>query len=128
MSAGTEKEAINRCAAIVSKAESMIDVFSPYKVTADGLAEIRQMIEAYEQHVETRSTVKTDKSLSIQDISGQISSLKNRLALLDDMIEGLIEDEEMVARYKNVRIIINYGIGKTLKNKPDKDADSDATT
>lgn len=128
LSAGTEKEAISRCAAIVGKAESMIDVLSPYKVSTDGLVEIRQMIGVYDQHVETRSTVKTDKSVSIHDISGQISSLKNRLILLDDMIEGLIEDEEMVARYKNARTIVNYGIGKTLKNKPDKEADSGATT
>lgn len=120
LSAGTEKEAINRCAAIVSKAQSLPDVFLPYKVTADGLAEILQLIEAYQQHVETRSTVKTDKSVSIHDISGQIGSLKDRLVLLDDMIEGLIEDEEMIARYKLTRMVINYGSGKTLKNKGDK--------
>jgi len=127
LSAGPEKEAISRCAAIVSKAESMIDVLAPYKVTANGLVEIRQLIEAWEQHVETRSTVKTNKSVSIQDISGQISSLKDRLVLLDDMIEGLIDDEEMVERYKMARTVINYGVGKTLKNKADKEAAPEAT-
>jgi hypothetical protein len=126
LSAGTEKEVINRCAAIVSKAQSMANILSPYKVTAEGLAEIRQLIETYEKHIETRSTVKTDKSVSIQDISGQIGSLKNRLDLLDDMIEGLIEDEEMIARYQMARMVINYGAGKTLKNKGDKDAPSQA--
>lgn len=123
LSAGTEKEAISRCAAIVGKAQSMIDVLTPYKVTADGLVEIRQLIEAYEQHIETRSTVKTNKSVSIHDISGQIASLRDRLVLLDDMIEGLIEDEDMIARYKAARTIINYGVGKTLKNKTEKEVE-----
>lgn len=123
LSAGTEKEAISRCSAIVGKAQSMIDVLSPYKVTTDGLTEIRQLIGAYEQHIETRSTVKTNKSVSIHDISGQIASLRDRLVLLDDMIEGLIEDEDMIARYKAARTIINYGAGKTLKNKTEKEVE-----
>lgn len=117
LEAGTEKEVISRCTALVDKAESMIDVFAPYKITAEGLAEIRQLIDTYNQHIESRSTVKTGKTVSVHDISAQISSLSNRLALLDDMIEGLIDDDDMIARYKAARIVINYGKGKTAKNK-----------
>ena len=32
------------------------------------------------------------------------------------MIEGFIEDDDMIARYKSARIIIDYGKGKTAKN------------
>lgn len=31
------------------------------------------------------------------------------------MIEGFIEDEDVIARYKAARIIVNYGKGKTAK-------------
>jgi hypothetical protein len=117
LSAGIEKAAINRCSALVNKAETIIDALASYKITADDLASIRQLIEAYNQHLEGRSTVKTSKTVSIHDISDQINSLNNRLILLDDMIEGFIDDDDMIARYKAARIVINYGKGKTAKNK-----------
>lgn len=117
LSAGIEKDAISRCSALVNKAEPILDVLLPYKITADDLTHIRQLIEVYNQHLEDRSTVKTSKTVSIHDISGQINSLNNRLILLDDMIEGFINDEDMIARYKASRIVINYGKGKTAKNK-----------
>ena len=78
---------------------------------------IRQQIEDYNQHLEGRSTVKTSKTVSIHDISGQITSLNNHLIILDDMIEGYIDDDDMIARYKSARIVIDYGKGKTAKNK-----------
>jgi hypothetical protein len=117
LSAGIEKVAISRCSALVSKAESILESLSSYKITADELMSIRQLIEVYNQHLEGRSTVKTNKTVSIHDVSGQITSLNNRLTILDDLIEGFIEDEDMIARYKSARIIIDYGKGKTAKNK-----------
>jgi hypothetical protein len=117
LSAGIEKVAISRCSALVSRAESLIESLSSYKITADELLSIRQHIEVYNQHLEGRSTVKTNKTVSIHDVSGQITLLNNRLTILDDLIEGFIEDEDMIARYKSARIIIDYGKGKTAKNK-----------
>lgn len=117
LSAGIEKDAISRCTAIVIKTESMLRSLTAYKITADELMQIRQQIGVYNQQLETRSTIKTNKSVSIQDISGRLASLDKRLTLLDDMVEGFIDDEEMIARYKASRIVINYGKGKTVKNK-----------
>ena len=117
LSAGIEKDVISRCSALVNKAESLLEVLSPYKITAEELLYIRQQIEDYNQHIEGRSTVKTSKTVSIHDISGQITSLNNHLIILDDMIEGFIDDDDMIARYKSARIIIDYGKGKTAKNK-----------
>lgn len=117
LSAGIEKNAISRCSAIINKAETMMDVLSPFKITADELSNIRQLIEVYNQHIEGRSTIKTSKTVSIQDITDIINSLNNRLAILDDMIEGFIDDDDMIARYKSARIIVNYGKGKTTKKK-----------
>ena len=117
LSAGMEKDVISRCNAIINKAESMLDVLSPFKITADELANIRQLIGVYNEHIEGRSTVKTSKTVSIQDISDLVESLNNRIAILDDMIEGFIEDEDVIARYKAARIIVNYGKGKTAKKQ-----------
>lgn len=123
LSAGIEKIAISRCSALINKAESLLEALSPYKITADELLYIRQQIEDYNQQLEGRSTVKTSKTVSIHDISGQIASLNNHLYLLDDMIEGFIEDVDMIARYKSARIVIDYGKGKTAKNKVEKPVD-----
>jgi hypothetical protein len=122
LSAGIEKDAINRCAALVKKAESMLDVLSPYKITADELVNIRQLIQVYNQHLGDRSTVKTSKTVSVHDISATINSLNKHLVILDDMIEGFIEDEDMIARYKSARIVVNYGKGKTAKKKAEPTA------
>jgi hypothetical protein len=120
LSAGIEKDAISRCIAIVDKAESMLRALSGNKVTADELAKIRQLIVVYNQQLDTRSTVKTNKTVSIQNISVRVALLVERLTLLDDMVEGYIEDEGMIARYKASRIIIKYGKGKTVKKKAEK--------
>lgn len=123
LSAGIEKVAISRCSAVVNKAESLLNVLAPYKITAEELANIRQLIDDYNQHLEGRSTVKSSKKVSIHDISGQIASLNNHLTILDDMMEGFIEDDDMIARYKSARIVIDYGKGKTAKNKAGTPAD-----
>jgi len=117
LSAGIEKDAINRCSALLNRAEPILDVLSPYKITADELTQIRRLIDDYNHHLENRSTIKTSKTVSIRDISDQISSLNNRLTLLDDLVEGFIDDDDMIARYKAARIVVNYGKGKTAKNK-----------
>lgn len=113
--AGMEKKALSRCSAIVKKAESMTGVLAPFKITLDELSGIHNLMTAFNQQVDDRSTVKTSKLISVKDISAQIRSLKDRFAILDDMIIGFIENEEMVDRYLASRIVINYGKGKTAK-------------
>lgn len=113
--AGMEKSALSRCSAIVKKAESMTDVLAPFKITRDELSGIQNLMTVYNQQVDGRSTVKTSKQVSVKDISGQIKSLKDRFAILDDMIEGFIDNDEMIDRYLASRIVINYGKGKTAK-------------
>lgn len=39
------------------------------------------------------------------------------------MIEGFIDDDDMIARYKAARIVINYGKLKTGKNKAESTSD-----
>lgn len=121
---GNEKEVVSRCLAIVNKAETMVEALSAYKVTPDGLSEIRRLAGTYKEQLEARSTAKAGKSVTIQGVSEQIGSLTERLTLLDDLIESLVEDEEAIARYKASRTIVNAGVGKTAK----KEAAPGATT
>ena len=117
LSSGMEKDAISRCSAIVKKAESMLTVLQPYKVAEPELAAIRSLMTSYNEQIDGRTNTKTGKSTRIQDISDQITSLRERLTLLDNLIEGFIDDDEVIARYKTSRAIINYGQSKTSKGK-----------
>jgi hypothetical protein len=125
LSAGIEKDAISRCSAILNKAESLLAELQSTKITADEIAKIKQLIVVYNEHIDSRSTVKTSKSVSINDNSTRVSALYEKFTNLDDMIEGYIENEEMIARYKASRIVINYGKGKTLKNKAEESPKQD---
>jgi hypothetical protein len=120
LSAGIEKDAISRCSAILNKAELLLAELQSSKITADEIARIKQLIVVYNEHINGRSTVKTSKSVSISDNSTRIAALGDRLLNLDDMIEGYLENEEMIARYMASRIVINYGKGKTMKNKTEE--------
>lgn len=127
LSGGIEKDAVNRCSAIVKRAESMLTVLQPFKITEPELTAIRRLITSYNEHIDGRTNTKTSKSTQIQDVSGQISSLRERLTLLDNLIEGFIDDDEMIARYKTSRAIINYGQSKTSKGKKKGTSDTNNT-
>lgn len=115
LSTGMEKDAMSRCAAIVNKAEAMVSQLVAYKVTDTELAAIRQLMASYNEHLDGRSTTRADKSTSKIDVSGQISALRSRLTLLDELVEGFIDNQEMIARYKASRVILDYGKSKTAK-------------
>lgn len=117
LSKGKEKDAISRCLAIVNKASSILEQLQPFKVTGDELESIHDQINTYNSKIDERSNVQTEKTTSIQEINDKIRSVRNRLIILDEMIEGFIENQEVVARYKSARIIHNYGKSKTSKNK-----------
>jgi len=113
---GPEKEAVNRCAAIVEKAVQMLPQLATFKVKQEKLDEIRQQITDYNTSLDQRSTINTDLKISAEEINQGIASLRAMLDILDDLVEGIIEDEGFVARYKSWRKIPDYGKGKTLKN------------
>lgn len=115
---GTEMEAVDRCLAIVNRATVLLPKLTTFKVTEALLTIIKQLIKDYKSKVDQRTTVSSDVSVTGEDIDEGISELRSNLEILDDLIEGLIDDEEFIARYKGWRKIIDYGKGKTLPNKP----------
>jgi len=116
--AGKHKEVISRCTAIVNKAESKFGVVQSYKVTLDEITIIRQHISTLDTNIDNRSNVNTDKTtLNQHRLPELVHSIRERLIILDDMVEGFIDDEDVVARYKQSRVTVNYGKSKTAKNQ-----------
>jgi hypothetical protein len=119
LSRGPEKEAVDRCGAIIERAVQMLPQLAMVKITTEQLEAIKQQIADYKNSLTQRSTLSTKLSVSNDEISKEIASIRINFDILDDLIEGIIEDEGFIARYKSWRKIPGYGKGKTLKN-PDK--------
>ena len=117
ISRGPEKEVINRCKAIADIAVKHMDNLVPFKVTGDEIAQIKNLISKYQSHIDNRSNTNISKSSSGEDISNNISEMRNQLDILDDLVEGSLDDNTFIRDYKAARLIDDYGKGKTLKNK-----------
>ena len=117
LSRGPEPEAVGRCAGVADKASENLDEMASFKVNKDDIANIRQLITDFRQQASERTTVSKDKSEMGEKIAAMIKSLRSNLDIMDDLVKGLIEDQEFINRYKSWRSIIHYGKGKTLKNK-----------
>ncbi|HEX2935878.1 MAG TPA: hypothetical protein VHO72_11035 [Bacteroidales bacterium] len=117
LSRGVEKEALLRCQSIAQQAEALLPALQKYKVTAEEISFIRQMIAECAEYTQRRSVANSGKVNDGKDISTIISDLRKSLDTLDDLIEGMIDDQAFINRYKSLRFIPDYGKGKTLKNK-----------
>ena len=116
LSRGIEKEAVARCGAIADKAGNMLTQLASFKVSEEEINTIKQQVKAYNASLDGRTTVSGNLTVSGSEISSRISILRQKLDILDNLIEGLIEDDAFVARYKSWRKITDYGKGKTLTN------------
>jgi len=117
---GIEKEAVERCAAIVEKATVLLPQLASFKVNDAQLTTIKEQIKAYNTSLDTRTATGGSLTVSGSEISERIAALREHFDVLDDLVEGLIEEEGFIARYKSWRRIVDYGKGKTLPNNPVK--------
>jgi|SRR5665647_60342 len=119
LAAGPEKKVINRCKGISELAVKHFENLGSFRVTNDEIKEIDNLIAEYQNHIDNRSNTNISKSSFGEDISNNISGIRHQFDILDDLIEGLLEDSTFIREYKEARLIDDFGKGKTLKNKPD---------
>jgi hypothetical protein len=116
---GKRHEIIDRLTSLVEKAETLLTQLQGFKIDQAFLDSIRKSITSYDQSTDDRSNVKSDKKVkNQQNLPDVIHSIRQRLSILDDLVEGFIEDHDVVLRYKQSRHAVNYGSGKTKKNNP----------
>ena len=121
-SRGPEKEVINRCKAITEIAVKHLANLGTFKVTSDEIDQINSLITEYQEHIDNRSNSKITKSSSGEDIFDSIGDMRHQFDILDDLVEGLLDDQTFIRDYKAARLIDDYGKGKTLKNKDKAEA------
>jgi len=119
LAAGPEKKVINRCKGISELAVKHFENLGSFKVATDEIKAIDNLIAEYQNHIDNRSNTNISKSSFGEDISNNISGIRHQFDILDDLIEGFLEDGTFIREYKEARLIDDFGKGKTLKNKPD---------
>ena len=108
LATGSEKAVIRCCHTILSRAEWMHHFLRPYKVTAAQLAKLHDLIDDYDKHRGDRSKLKISNVSPVRKVSHQIAELKERLSLLDELIDGLITSNMFISEYHHSRIIVDY--------------------
>jgi hypothetical protein len=116
---GSDRVVIHRCHTILSRAEWMHFYLKPYKVSSAQLAKLHNLIDVYEQSHSDRS--KISNVAHKPTLSHQITELKERLAILDELIMGLIKNSMFISEYHNSRILIDYS--ETLKTESNRWSD-----
>ena len=112
---GSDRTVIQRCNTIVCRAEWMLYYLEPYRISASQLTRLHNQIDEYEKSIGDRS--KFSNIAHRPTVSYQIAQLKDRLSLLDELINGLMANTKFISEYENSRIIINYP--KALKRVPE---------
>lgn len=118
LAAGSEKALIRRCHRILSRAEWMYYYLKPYKVNAIQLTKLHDLINNYGQHHGDQSKITIGNMAHKPNVSHQITELKERLNILDELIQGLIKNNKFISEYQNSKIIIDYSkISKQVQNR-----------
>jgi hypothetical protein len=117
LSKGPELEAVNRCSGIIEKASELINDLTTFKVTEAEIEEDRQLVADYRKMAAERTAASKDRPVKGSEINELLSGLRSQLDIMDDLLKGMIDDKGFISRYKSWRNIVDYGKGKTLKNK-----------
>jgi hypothetical protein len=112
---GPEKEIMNRCTVISEKALKYIDQLADYQVSRIQIDELNALIEEYRVMPDIRDNVKITKKVTGHDIQKVIKSIRQHFTILDDMVEGLIDDENFQDNYFEARMIIDRGARKSVE-------------
>ena len=120
ISRGPEKEVINRCRAIKDIAVKHMENLASFSVKNDEIEQIEKLISEYQNHIDNRSNTNISKSSSGEDITNDIGVMRHQFDILDDLVEGSMEDNTFIRDYRAARLIDDFGKGKTLKNKDEE--------
>jgi hypothetical protein len=113
---GMEKEVLNRCKVMADQAAKYKATGADYKIDDESIAKLQTLIDTYNNMPEERDNVKKQKKVAGSDIEKEIQKMRLTFKLLDDLVEGLIEDSNFREKYTGARVI---GDHKGRRNKED---------
>lgn len=102
---GSEIEVIKRCQNIAKKAVEFLPLLTDYMVTQTEIDQLNISIAEVEPIVSKRDAVLSERKTATSGIPELIREGRKQLEILDDMIDGMIDNDELVESYFNARKI-----------------------
>jgi hypothetical protein len=97
---------------VINHARTNLADLGDYGVTEAGIANLEGIHSQIMRLISLRDTAGGTKKAATDSIPEMLTQMRDKLDLLDDLIESLVEDDEFVNVYYNMRKIIDRG-GRT---------------
>lgn len=100
------KSALSKLTAIYNQLAALGDALVPYGITAEDIAGLKQLIDAYDGLGEQPRSLIVERSMHLQTLPQLIGGLRKVLYELDSLIT-LFADSDFEAEYRNARKIVD---------------------
>lgn len=104
---GSEMEVIKRCEIILKKATENLANLAPYNVTQAELDVATQSLAAVVPLFSQRDAVRSERKTATSSIPELLREGRDHLDILDDLVDGLIEDDTFATSYRNTRNVVD---------------------
>jgi hypothetical protein len=108
------------CRLVVAACGEYLPELANYKIDSNTINELSQSIERTSLLYAERDTVVDERIEATADLEKLFSTIRNQLKILDDLVEGYIDNDTFVATYFNARRIHDLGRtkAKTEEHNP----------
>ncbi len=105
---GSDEETLIRCENIISAIEPVKETLvSEFGLDEAMLAKVHEDIEAIRKIISTRTDTGSEGKAATSNIKNNIAGLRKHFELLDDLVYGIINDDDFLRVYSNTRQIID---------------------
>ena len=120
LQSGPPTEIINRCKIIAATAQANLAYLTDYKVTATDITALRDAINNAIPKAAQRDAAGAERSGITLTLPALFSDAGEEANDLDDLVEGLIDNEDFVTGYFAVRHINDMRGGKSKKEEKEE--------
>jgi hypothetical protein len=120
LQSGSSREVINRCKIIAATAQANLSHLAEYKVTPADITTVRDAISNAIPKTAERDATSAERRGITLTLPSMFSEAGEEASDLDDLIEGLIDNEDFVTGYFAVRRINDMRGGKSKKEEKEK--------
>ena len=100
-----DERMIIQCMIVHSRAGALSTELLEFKVTAEKLNQLQQMIDQYKNLGAERNRIAVQRATATQNAARHFEQTRQRLYLLDDLVRALVDDKSFVSRYSAARKI-----------------------
>jgi hypothetical protein len=116
---GPQQLVLQRCQRIAQHARDHLPELAAYRVTEEEVTALEQLLSMTEPMTPARNVILGSRKTATGNIPELIGQARKQLDTLDDLVEGIIDDETFVSTYFNVRQV-NERVGRSATSKEKK--------